>query len=725
MREEKAINVLSAVSGQESNKTMVYHQAPVVSSLSTDNKIQVSDMMYSSSLTQEEETPTPERITYLNGGSLVMMGESRRYLVSKFLEVVVSRNMLSVGHLKRLLTAQLKESLAGRNVVDKVSHVEIKPNGLFVREMFDENLCQSGSTPVASSFNMAEIDEEHILSCIECSEFGFVVPTCYFATLRRTLTHGWRPPIKEADIVTAYGDGKNHKSVNAFQLECGKNIQRMVVEGVLQPTSDFHTCISNPFRAVLKNSALISATLYTGRVVANDRDLNECNLILSELSRPPLKVRMTTNCSASGVNSATPQKPFSYPSVHQAINIVYRDAWLAKGDVKSYFWLFPLAEEVTHLFGCSFLEVNYVYTKCPFGFKLCPWFCSLWAAEFRQWLLRRNVSCCHYVDDWLLVSPTEADARASMKVLTELFSRCGIEMAGDKYEFGKVLVYLGLIIDTVSLTIRFDPTQSGGFRAQLIKYYQLILGGGVLDTPTIHHVCGKLEWFSDVVQVGRAKSRSWWIYLKYVEKLADKAKIQLLQDTEWWITLLQHWSLGDVSGNEYPILSSSFILKNLDSIVMVQSDMSGPDGLGYHTYNMANPDTDISFFAIRWPDNFTPSSSMEGELLALEYFIRREGQSKYAHQRCTILWVSDSLDAVWAVLKGRCKHPAPFAVLVNILEICDSARIQLLALWVPREQNTLADYLSHLCVLLNRDCVAGEEEFFTDYVVGKNNNYSA
>jgi hypothetical protein len=65
------------------------------------------------------------------------------------------------------------------------------------------------------------------------------------------------------------------------------------------------------------------------------------------------------------------------------------------------------------------------------------------------------------------------------------------------------------------------------------------------------------------------------------------------------------------------------------------------------------------------------------------------------------------MSAVWAILKGRCHHPSPLAVLVRILEICDHARLQLLALWVPRDHNTLADYLSHLCVLLDRDSVEG------------------
>jgi hypothetical protein len=37
-----------------------------------------------------------------------------------------------------------------------------------------------------------------------------------------------------------------------------------------------------------------------------------------------------------------------------------------------------------------------------------------------------------------------------------------------------------------------------------------------------------------------------------------------------------------------------------------------------------------------------------------------------------------------------------------ILKGCDEKKLQLVALWIPREENLLADYLSHICVYLNR-----------------------
>jgi len=52
-----------------------------------------------------------------------------------------------------------------------------------------------------------------------------------------------------------------------------------------------------------------------------------------------------------------------------------------------------------------------------------------------------------------------------------------------------------------------------------------------------------------------------------------------------------------------------------------------------------------------------------------------------------LIWVSDSLSAVWSVNKGRCHSPSGLQTLEEILGICDECGVQLVLLWVPREEN--------------------------------------
>jgi hypothetical protein len=82
---------------------------------------------------------------------------------------------------------------------------------------------------------------------------------------------------------------------------------------------------------------------------------------------------------------------------------------------------------------------------------------------------------------------------------------------------------------------------------------------------------------------------------------------------------------------------------------------------------------------------------------------------KYRHASGSriLVWLTDSLSAMWSVNKGRCKEEMGLLVLEDILTMCDSYKIQLIALWVPREENVLCDYLSHLSVVMDRDEYSG------------------
>jgi hypothetical protein len=72
-----------------------------------------------------------------------------------------------------------------------------------------------------------------------------------------------------------------------------------------------------------------------------------------------------------------------------------------------------------------------------------------------------------------------------------------------------------------------------------------------------------------------------------------------------------------------------------------------------------------------------------------------------------LIWVSDSLSAVWSINKGRCYADVSMITLEGILQVCDDRHLQILALWTLRESNELADYLSHLSTHMLRSRIAG------------------
>jgi hypothetical protein len=83
-------------------------------------------------------------------------------------------------------------------------------------------------------------------------------------------------------------------------------------------------------------------------------------------------------------------------------------------------------------------------------------------------------------------------------------------------------------------------------------------------------------------------------------------------------------------------------------------------------------------------------NSHAAELQALLDFVRLWDIPKQL-----IVWVTDSASAAYTVLKGYTGDLLALPVLRGIMEIADSKRLIITALWVPRGRNVIADYLSH------------------------------
>jgi len=203
------------------------------------------------------------------------------------------------------------------------------------------------------------------------------------------------------------------------------------------------------------------------------------------------------------------------------------------------------------------------------------------------------------------------------------------------------------------------------------------------------------------LQSGRAHLRTWWLYCKFRNNLSLVLRLKLIEDTQWWISVLNTWSQAEVSNREYPIMSSSRLLNEADLIWVVQSDASGPHGFGYFWGSLDGDNP--KYYSAQWDDQIGFGSSHDGELQALKHFV----ENTIIREK-VLVWISDCLAAVWSINKGRSHAEISLATIERILEHCDRKGLQLLGLWVPREYNQLADYLSHFSFISNRSEVEGD-----------------
>ncbi len=277
--------------------------------------------------------------------------------------------------------------------------------------------------------------------------------------------------------------------------------------------------------------------------------------------------------------------------------------------------------------------------------------------------------------------------------------RAGYDMAEDKFGFGQLMVFLGILIDTTTMTCRIDKTQAAGFKQQLLVYVACIEKDENVDLQTVRHVAGKLSWYCEVLQSGRMHINQWWRYAGALEGwYHDFDKPLLLAETAWWIGILEQWELDESSVQASVIFNGAEILANPDCVDIVQSDASGIHGYGFIHASLA--DDNYYYFAKNWVVN--PEHSHTGELLALLAYFERD-----LRPRTLVMWITDSQSGAWTVNKGNCDDPLARPILGRILELCDLHMCQLFAVWVPRELNTLPDHLTHLCELMDRDAISG------------------
>ena len=189
-------------------------------------------------------------------------------------------------------------------------------------------------------------------------------------------------------------------------------------------------------------------------------------------------------------------------------------------------------------------------------------------------------------------------------------------------------------------------------------------------------------------------------------KISSSTYDRVIENLKWWEIKLESWGSEAEAGGEYPIRNGQELLSNQGWIEILQSDASGTDGFGYIWSTLEEENGSYSWYASQWGLE-VPSQSHEAELRALHHFIRHR-----THSSKLIVWVSDSEFACWTINKGHCKDPKAYVLLEELFLECERITVQVIALWVPREQNRLTDYLSHFAMLMDRVEVEGSSKEF-------------
>jgi hypothetical protein len=521
--------------------------------------------------------------------------------------------------------------------------------------------------------------------------------------------------------------GGNAKSADAFSASLQKAIDKQVASGalVVVPVAfgadpRFQGVIS-PLGAIIKSSDKAAAFAHTGVVIKDQDSLELANNALLALGLPPVKVRGIMNLAGSGVNGATKPAPFRNPTVAHALELVSPGCVMVKTDFEGFFPHFPFAICSQWLFLAFFMGVLYKATRCVFGFALCPVYCCAFSAEVASWL-NTEFPVSHYCDDFFTTSDPSAatyalalaSAQYRLDRMLRVFAAVGLAVAADKTAIGQRMLVLGLLVDSVSMTVSCDPISARAYAAELRLHIATLAGGRRLTPAVLARMGGKLTSYCQAAPAGLLRIRLVYAHLVAASAFSAAGMADLVRDLEWWLVRLDDWAAGKLRPDATPLLSPAALCADPAAIEVLTSDASGPDGYGGYagTLDCADP----PFFAEQWTDPAMQfSSSAQGELHGLDHYVASLRSDPHPGLKL-LIWVTDSQAASGMVNKGTSRSHPCYELLCRVVDSAEALGIQLVSLWWPREEGAYADFLSHLAVRLDVQSVSGQISAVADLV---------
>jgi len=439
----------------------------------------------------------------------------------------------------------------------------------------------------------------------------------------------------------------------------------------------------------------------------SSHNIDLVNEILKNLSLDPVAPRPVFDFNCTGLNSILSSVRFSNSSIMDIIKYVTPDSFMYIFDIEGYYTMFAFAEEFKFYTTFKFNDIWYVGDYILFGISSAPAFCATFTAEILFWIQEENIKSSAMTDDFNLINSSLASVTVDADLAIKMIEDVGFKIKTSKTKIGSSLTYLGVLIDAKNMCISFDPIKSRSFIKNLENFIDLIVIDPLkVRLSDVNSIAGKLNDYARVILGGRLHIRYCWklIYDHLIPKVTPSYYFVslLIHDMNWWISKLQTWASGNLNGNEYPILNYHS-LSTSNRLIVIQSDASGPDGHGlvYGSLNCVDP----LFFAKIWDSNFTPEYSHQFELVSIKDFFKEKKDSLGLN--CLYLWLSDAASSIWSINKGYCSSQASFIVLSDIFDSLESLNSFIVGFWIPREDNMIADYLSHYAKFCNVDKVEG------------------
>ena len=198
--------------------------------------------------------------------------------------------------------------------------------------------------------------------------------------------------------------------------------------------------------------------------------------------------------------------PMSYVTIDQVVKMCakYKDPYLVKLNVKDAYMHCIVKREERHLLGFTWEEngVTEYWQMCclPFGLSSSPKLFNDHACALEYMMIQNGASedTTHYMDDFISVSEATDGARNKEAVISTT-GDAGFDVQHLKTEEGRIVLYTGIVIDTINKQLKVSEDRLSEIRALLRRWYNR----RVCSKRQLLSLLGKLQFCNNVVRDGR------------------------------------------------------------------------------------------------------------------------------------------------------------------------------------------------------------------------------
>lgn len=395
------------------------------------------------------------------------------------------------------------------------------------------------------------------------------------------------------------------------------------------------------------------------------------------------EVRLIHDCSrphGQALNDYISTCSFKFQTLDDAVQLLKPNYFMAKIDLRHAYRSVPIHPSNFAATGLKWQfegddDFTYFYdTRLPFGAKSSPEIFHRLTQAVRRMMARRGFNAVVvYLDDFLVIAPTQQACQVAYSTLLQLLQDLGFTISWRKVVGPtQKLVFLGIELDTQQCTMALPPTKL----AELHDVVHRFLTKRRANKQQLQQLAGKLNWACRVVYGGRTFLRRVIDMMNSLPSSSAQLRLSadFSEDLKWWYSFLK------IFNGQHPFLSTQPITDvDTDACQLAAGAFYRGDWL-YHYFMLDSP-------------AYADLHINHKEVLAQIFAAFRWGHLwKNQH----VIIHCDNVAAVHIINKGTTAHPLIMCLLRKLFWLSAIYNFRFTAVYIKGELNTIADAVSRL-----------------------------